>query len=119
MSIPATDYPFSIWQDWGNDHAAETAAEVLLWTMTPSGSVPFLEDLGTGVVEAENAPHTRQTEIVVSVEIVQSLLNYSTLAAPERRVLLTFDMVHMDRIRDGDATALVEYVRQAELGEAS
>lgn len=115
MNAAAENYPFLIWRNWGKDAVAETQAEVMLWTLTPSESVPFLEDFGTRVVDAENAPVSVATEAFVIVEILSSLQNYSSLADPERRVVLTGDMIDVERIAAGETRAAVNYFREADL----
>lgn len=106
-------YPFSVLENWGTDYDGETRAEVAFWVINPLFKTPFLRDVGSNLVETDNQPAQSMLLEIAKLDAANSIGNYFSIAAPERRAVTSSEMIttKWDDQEAGEATIEINYVR--------
>lgn len=99
---------------WPADIDKEIAAEVLLASTTPKGSVLGNREYGTGINDARSEPTGAIRNMVLATEAVHSIQIYNdeVLSRDERRVAVIYDEIEIDVIdsAQGELAITVPYI---------
>ncbi len=99
---------------WGEDVDKEIAAEVLLASTTPKGSLLGNREYGTGVQAARGEPTGVIRNMVLGMEAVHSIQLYNDLVVSEleRRVAVVYDEIEIDSVDQfqGELEITVPYI---------